>query len=324
MTITVAMHQANLDHIGSQLDALGLDLRILPWDDDGFDIDGRKVPPSEVEADYVWLGIHARNAKAQFETVLAMKRVGVLQTFNAGVDDPFYAEMAARGVRICNSSAQGVAIAEYTIGQVMSVLQPIALQRQQQADRVWKTTRFREISQTRWLIVGYGPIGQALAHRIKAFGAHVSVVRRSPGADADVDRFGNSADLPDMLGQSDIVVLACPLTEATRGMAGTEFFKATKPGTILVNIARGGLIEEQALIDALDRGQVETAILDVFDTEPLPTDDPLWSHPGVRLTPHTSFAGDGGPGRWDALFLDNIQLFARGEPLIREVDPAEF
>lgn len=323
MTITVAMHRANLDHIGARLDALGLDLRVLPWDDDGFQIDGQTVPPEEVEADYVWLGIHAPNPKAGFDTVLAMKRVGVLQTFNAGLDDPFYAQVAARGTRICNSSAQGVAIAEFTIGQVMSVLQPIALQRQQQADRVWKTTRFREISQTSWLIVGFGPIGQALAHRVKAFGAHVSVVRRSPEAGPDIDRVGTSADLPDMLAASDIVVLACPLTEATRGMADAGFFNAMRPGTILVNIARGGLIDEQALFEALDSGQVETAILDVFDTEPLPTDLPLWSHPGVRLTPHTSFAGNGGPARWEALFLDNIVLFARGEPLIREVDPAD-
>ena len=323
MTTTLAMHSASLAHIGDRLAALGIDLAVLPFDEDGFEIDGRSVPPGRVEADYVWLSAHLPDRQAAFRTVLAMQRVGVLQTFNAGLDDPFYAEAAARGIRICNSSAQGVAIAEYTIGQVMAVLQPIALQRQQQAERVWKITRYREISQTRWLIVGYGPIGQALAHRVKAFGAHVSVVRRTPQTGGNVDEAGTLADLPRLLAGADVVVLAAPLNAKTRGLAGPEFFAAVKPGAILVNVARGGLVDDTALIAALDAGQVAVAILDVFDTEPLPADDPLWGHPGIRLTPHTSFAGDGVQSRWDALFLDNIQRFVRGAPLIREVDPAD-
>jgi len=119
------------------------------------------------------------------------------------------------------------------------------------------------------------------------------------------------------------VVLACSLNDQTRGLVDSAFLAAAKPGAILVNVARGGVIDDSALIAALDRGQVATAILDVFHTEPLPVDDPLWAHPGVRLTPHTSFAGDGVQGRWDALFIDNIGRFARGEPLARVVDPTE-
>ena len=96
-----------------------------------------------------------------------------------------------------------------------------------------------------------------------------------------------------------------------------------KPGATLVNIGRGGLIVDHALLAALDRGRLDTAVLDVFRTEPLPKDDPLWSHPGVRLTAHTSFNGDGVQDRWDALFIDNIARYARGVPLAREVDPAD-
>ena len=102
---------------------------------------------------------------------------------------------------------------------------------------------------------------------------------------------------------------------------GSSLVSTMLAGGILVNVARGGVVDDDALIAALDQGRVATAILDVFHTEPLPEDDPLWAHPGVRLTPHTSFAGDGVQGRWDALFLDNIARFARGEPLEREVDP---
>ena len=113
------------------------------------------------------------------------------------------------------------------------------------------------------------------------------------------------------------------MNDTTRGMVDAAFFDAVKPGAILVNVARGPLIDDAALIAALDRGQVDTAVLDVFHTEPLPVDDPLWAHPKVRLTPHTSFAGDGVQHRWDQLFLDNIARFARGEPLERVVDPTE-
>lgn len=323
MTITLAMHEVSHAHIRNRLEALDLDLRVLTFDDESFTIDGARVPFEEVEADYVWLSQHLPDRKHTFDMMLRMKRIDVLQTFNAGLDDPFYKRLAAKGTRICNSSAQGIAIAEYTIGQVMAVLQPIETQRAQQAAREWKVTRFREIGQTRWLIVGFGPIGQAIAHRVKAFGAGVDVIRRSPDPHADVDRMGTNADLERFAGEADVVVIAAPLTDATRGLAGAAFFAAIKPGAILVNIARGGLVDDAALMAALDSGQVATAILDVFHTEPLPSDDPLWSHPGVRVTPHTSFAGDGVHGRWDQLFLDNIQRYVAGEDLIREVDPAE-
>ncbi len=328
MNVTLAMHQASLAHIGDRLDALGLDAQIVTFDDAGqfsglSSINSVTVSAENVEADYVWLSAHLPSRNAAFQTVLAMKRVGVLQTFNAGLDDPFYRAAANKGITICNSSAQGVAIAEYVLGQVMAVFQPFAQQRKQQNAREWKLTRYREISRTSWLIIGYGPIGQAVAHRVKAFGADVAVVRRSPGAGPEVDRVGTLSDLPDLLGRADVVVLACPLNDQTHGMANTAFFDAIKPGAVLVNVARGPLIDDGALIAALDSGAVETAILDVFHTEPLPADDPLWAHPGVRLTPHTSFAGDGVQGRWDQLFLDNFARFVWGEPLEQVVDPAD-
>ena len=324
---TVGMYQGSLDHIGARLDALGLSIRVLPMNRDGkFVIDGAEVSPGEVDIDYFWLSPHIAREGAEdavFEAVLACRSVDVVQTYNAGLDAPVYRRMADKGIRLCNSSAQGIAIAEYVLGQVMSVFQPIERQRAQQAARIWERTPYREISQSEWLIVGFGPIGRALSQRLRAFGAGISVVRRAAGALEGVDRCGTTEDLPEYLGRADVIVLACPLNDATRGMVDAEFLSAVKPGAVLVNIARGGLIDEPALIAALDAGQISTAILDVFQTEPLPEGDPLWSHPQVRLTPHTSFAGDGVQGRWDRLFLDNIARYVRGEPLDRLVDPAD-
>jgi len=326
MPVTLAMHAASLEHIGPRLDALGLDLAIATFDADGrFRVDGKLVEPEEVDLDYLWLSMHINadgRSEEVFDTVLRCRSIGLLQTFNAGLDHPFYKKISDRGVRICNSSAQAVAISEYTLAQVLGLLHPVEQQRRQQAARQWRKTPFREISQTHWLIIGYGPIGREVATRVKAFGAEVSVLRRSVVPSEPADRVGTLADLAAFGPAADIVLLACPLNEATRGMADAGFFATLKQGAILVNIARGPLIDDAALIAALDANRLEAAVLDVFHSEPLPEDDPLWSHPKVRLTSHTSFNGSGVQARWDQLFLDNIGRFCRGEPLQMEVDPA--
>jgi phosphoglycerate dehydrogenase-like enzyme len=327
MTATVAMYDGSYDHIGAQLNALGLDIEVITFDKEAqFNIGGKKVPASEVEADYLWFSshLHALGAtKPAFEMVTQLKRLDVLQTFNAGLDHPMYKQASDKGIRVCNSSAQGVAIAEYVMAQVMGILHPLRLQAEQQAAKAWKTTPFREISRTRWLIIGYGPIGEALATRANAFGAKIDVIRRSQTADDKIARVGMLEDAGKFAADADIIVVACSLTDTTRGFADADFFRQVKPGAVLVNIARGALIDDAALIQALDDGTVSEAALDVFHTEPLPEADPLWSHPKVRLSPHTSFAGDGGRDRWDQLFLDNIVRYVNGEPLEREVNPAD-
>jgi phosphoglycerate dehydrogenase-like enzyme len=325
MPITLGMFDASYAHIGDRLRALGLDVAIRTFGQDGmFLVDGKKVPPRDVALDYVWLSSHI-NADGfrdrAFDILLGCKSIGVLQTFNAGLDDPFYRKLSAKGTRICNCSAQGVAIAEYVLGQVLALFQPIEQQRAMQAARQWKITPFREIWRTNWLIIGFGPIGQEIARRVKAFGASTSVVRRTPQASPLADQVGTSADLAKFLPAADVVVLACSINDDTRGMADAKFFAALKEGAVLVNIARGGLIDDAAMLTALDAGKPATAILDVFQEEPLPATNRLWSHPRVRLTSHTSFAGSGGRYRTDQLFLDNIGCFARGETLILEVNP---
>lgn len=328
MTATVAMYDKALEHIGKRLDALGLDIKVHTFGKDGrYRIDGRSTAPADVTVDYLWLSqqINADGFQAgSFELALATRRISVLQTYNAGLDHPFYKAISAKGTRICNSSAQAVAISEYVFGQVMAVLQPIEQQRALQARKEWKITPYREIAGSNWLIVGFGPIGQEIAKRAKAFGATTAVLRRKPHVSATVDRAGTLADIGQFAPEADIIVLACPLNAETRGFANAKLFGQVKPGAMLVNIARGAIVEDADLIAALDNGRLATAILDVFHEEPLPIADPLWSHPKVRMTSHTSFAGSGVRGRWEALFLDNVARFAKGEPLVNEFNPADF
>ncbi|MGE0769581.1 MAG: NAD(P)-dependent oxidoreductase [Hyphomicrobiaceae bacterium] len=328
MPVTLLMYDKALARIGDRLRALGLDLDIATFDKSGQVTMGAKsMPPEEVSVDYVWLSSDMNIDGFQaggFDLSLALRSAKVLQTFNAGLDHPFYKQLSAKGTRISNSSAQAVAISEYVMGQILAVFQPIEEQRRLQATRTWKITPYREIAGTSWLIVGYGPIGREIAKRAKVFGAQTSVIRRSPATSDLVDRAGTLADLPEFAPEADVVVLACPLNAETRGFAGATFFASLKPGSTLVNIARGALIDDAAMIASLDEGRLATAILDVFHEEPMPADNPLWSHPKVRLTSHTSFAGSGVRGRWDELFLENIARFARGQPLLNEFNPRDF
>jgi len=327
MATSVAMYENSYGRVRERLDALGLGLDIYPFQLDGqFHVGGKKVDPAGVDLDYFWLSPELSlegGLKTAFEVVLKCRSIKVVQTFNAGLDAPAYRQIAGKGIRLCNSSAQSIAISEYVMAQVLAVFQPIGEQRALQAQTKWQRTPFREIAGTNWLVLGFGPIGRAIAQRAKAFGAHVTVVRRSPETGPTVDRAGTLADLPRFLPDTDVVALACPLNEATRDLAGRKFFDALKPGAVLVNIARGGLIDDAALIQALDQGRLATAVLDVFRTEPLPAADPLWTHPKIRLTSHTSFSGSGVRARWEQLLLDNLPRFVRGEPLLNEVAPGD-
>lgn len=328
MPVTLLMYDKALARIGDRLRALNLDLEIATFDKSGrVTMAGKSLAPEEVSVDYMWLSSDMNVDGFQeggFKAALALRSAKVLQTYNAGLDHPFYKQLSAKGTRISNSSAQAVAISEYVMGQVLAVFQPIEEQRQLQASRTWKITRYREIAGTTWLIVGYGPIGREIARRAKAFGARTMVVRRSPETSELVDQAGTLADLPKLAPLADVVVLACPLNTQTRGFADRAFFASLKPGATLVNIARGALIDDAAMIAALDEGRLATAILDVFHEEPLPSDNLLWGHPKVRLTSHTSFAGSGVRDRWDELFLENIGRYARGEALLNEFDPRDF
>lgn len=327
MTVTVALFDAARERLAARLDALDLDIELRTFDKDGnFNIGGAKMPAGEVEVDYLWLGPDLAGGalgNLPFDIALACKKVGVLQTFNAGLDNPAYKKISDKGVRICNSSAQSVAIAEYVMAHALSMIHPIDEQRALQARKEWKRTPFREVANTTWLIVGFGPIGTETAKRAKAFGATINVIRRSPATSEIVDAAGTMADLAKFVPAADVIVLACALNNETRKFADETFFAGVKEGAILVNIARGALIDDAAMIAALDRGQLAGAALDVFDPEPLPADNPLWSHPKVRVTAHTSFGGDGTRLRWDELFFDNLPRFVRGETLLHEVDPAD-
>ena len=247
--------------------------------------------------------------------VRALPELQFVQTSAAGLDNPMFAMVREKTRAFCNSDAQAPPIAEFVVASVLNHWHRFDLRRDHQANRQWQGNSFREMLGSSWLIIGFGNIGQRIARQVQGFGGSVTALRRSLVDSEGADRVDALANLAAHLPGADVVVLACALNDETRGLADAGFFAAMKEDAVLVNIARGGLVDEPALLEALDDGAIDAAILDVFETEPLPESHPFWLHPRVRVTPHASNRGLGTLARGDALFLDNLERFLNERPL---------
>lgn len=308
-----------------QLNALdGLTL-VLFHEDGSLTRGGKPVTKEDVAPKATWLSLDVLLSKQVFgfiELLLSLPSLEWLQSSAAGFDHPLFAELAKKGIRLTNSDAQAVAIAEYIMGAVLTEFQKVGERQAHQKNKAWQSVYFREISGTTWMIVGIGNIGNETAKRAKAFGAHIIGVKRS-GESPEAHETIRPSDMKARLGEADIVVFTSPLNPETRHMGNADYFAAMKKDAIFVNVGRGGLVDETALLSALDKGTPALALLDVFETEPLPTDSPLWTHEKVRVTPHASPKSDGTPKRIAALFVENLQQFLAAKPLKNEVNAAE-
>jgi phosphoglycerate dehydrogenase-like enzyme len=194
---------------------------------------------------------------------------------------------------------------------------------QQQEQCIWKPF----VSATldgRWLgIVGYGAIGSAVARRARAFGMKVAALRRRPELfqnDSTVDQAYGPAALHELLAVSDYLLLVTPLTAETRGLIGEAEIAKMKPTAVIMNIGRGPVLDEVALVRALQNGKIRGAALDVFNTEPLPSHHPLWEMPNVLLSPHTADRVEGFLVPAFECFLENLNRFLAGNSLLNVVD----
>jgi phosphoglycerate dehydrogenase-like enzyme len=321
------MTEAALARVEARLRPLARNLDVVTLNaENEFKRGGRKIHADEVDPEIFWLSLDAFPAgmlPAMFTKVLKGGRGRWAQVFSAGLDNPGFEAVMAKGLRVSKGSAQAIPIAEYVMAHALSLLHPIDAARAAQAAGAWKRLSFREISHSRWLLVGFGTIGHEIAKRLRPFGAHITAVRRSADPEPLVDQLARPAELTSLLSQGDVVVLACALNDETRGLADEGFFQAMKPGSILINIGRGELVVDEALRAGLDRSQPAHAVLDVFHTEPLPSDAWQWRHPKVRVTAHTSNGGDGTLTRGDDQFLENLRRYLAGEPLLNEAARSE-
>ena len=238
-------------------------------------------------------------------------------------------ELAARGIAVTNSRGiQSVAIAEHVIACLLALSRRITYAIRRQDVRTWSQNEMVGplspwlVQRQRMGIVGLGTIGQAVAVRAAALGMEVVGVRRRPeqGGGPGVSRVMGPDAIDEVIATSDVLVLSAPWTGATDRLLDANAIARMKRNAVVINVARGQLVDEAALASALADGRLAGAALDVFNEEPLPAASPFWSLPNVIVSPHTSgFRAD----HWDAvieLFEDELRRFLAGRPLLNTVD----
>lgn len=234
--------------------------------------------------------------------------------FPALVNDPGVVLTNARGV-------YDQPAAEYVLGLILALAKDFPGTWEHQRRREWRPRPSDGITGRTALVWGTGPIGRAIARLLRAAGMRVSGAGRTGrSGDPDFGTVYGGGELLSVLGEADYVVLAAPLTPQTRGMIDERALRAMKPTARLVNVGRGGLVVQDALVDALRRGRLAGAALDVFEEEPLPGDSPLWDLPGVIVSPHMAGDVHGWREAQAELFLDNLRRYLADRPLRNVVE----
>lgn len=224
-----------------------------------------------------------------------------------------------------SAGVHGGPLAEFAVFGVLAGAKGLARLARDQQDRVWpERWEMRQLDEMTVLVVGLGGIGAECARRFHALGAQVWGTTRSGESVEGVDRLVPLDGLVDAARHVDAIVVTLPGTEQTHHLIGADVFEAVRPGTILASVGRGTVIDEQALLPALDDGRIAFAALDVFENEPLAVESPLWSHPNVLVSPHTAALSSKEEERIARRFAENAARLLDGHPLRAVVDTVEF
>jgi phosphoglycerate dehydrogenase-like enzyme len=249
-----------------------------------------------------------------------------IHSVSVGVEAILTPVVCLRGLTISNG--RGVfdqPIGEYVMTMILSTCRRLPALLELQRERTWQPIQAVELAETTIGLVGLGGIGREVARLAAPFGPRIVAIRRRVGVGetpAGVRVLGGLEALPELLSVSDFVVLALPLTAATEGVINDEVLCRAKPGSWLINVARGALVDERALIRALRDGPLGGAILDAFREEPLPENSPFYRFSNCIVTAHTSWSSKAVLDRALDVFCDNLRLYCSGAPLNYLVDPA--
>jgi phosphoglycerate dehydrogenase-like enzyme len=308
---SVALPRFLLDGYRAELDAAAKDRAELLADDDPALLD--VSPPS---LDVAVTGIE----EALFRRLVEAPGLRWVHSISAGVEHLPLARMAKRGIVLTNSAgAYATAMAEYALAAMIMLVRSLPAWLEGQRERRWLDSDSFDANVLRGKrlgIVGYGAVGRELASPAKAMGMEVWATKRTPlfPSAEPLDRLLSSTDLHELLAASDFVVLCASLNRTTHHLIGEQELDAIKPTAVLVNVARGGLVDEHALVDALRGGRLRAAMLDVTSEEPLPPESPLWTAPNLFITPHVS---GNTPESWHwqvEFFCRNLRLYLDGTP----------
>ncbi len=270
------------------------------------------------EAEIGWFDMNDQAAMA--ETLRAAKKLKWLNSIYAGLDFLPMDVLIERGITVTNGAGiNAITIAEYVVMGMLNIAKGYrdVVRAQDRHEWLIDSPGKRELAGTKALLLGYGAIGKLIEPRLAAFDVEVSVVRRSAG-----ENTLGPDEWRARLGEFDWIILAVPATPETEGMIGADELAAMKSDAVIVNIARGSVIDQPALVDALERKAIGAAFLDVTSPEPLPADHPLWSLDNAHITMHLSGRAQSQMFiRSGDRFLDNLGKYLRGEPVAPVFDP---
>lgn len=269
----------------------------------------------------VFIGQAAHWGKDIAAAMASAPKLRWLQLCNAGFDNVERAGVPEHVIVSNMGSVTSEVIAEHAVTLLLASMRGVAAFVDATRDRQWAPAELSGRVVPLWkkhvAVLGFGPIGRNIRDRLRAFDAQVTAVARTARVAADGTRVVPYAGLEDLLGEVDALVVACPHKPATIGLVDAAAFAAMKPGSFLVNISRGTIVDTDALTAALDSGHLAGAALDVTNPEPLPENHALWRCPNLIITPHVSFAGGGAAVRADleALLIDNLRRYLAGQEL---------
>ena len=294
---------------------------------DGEDLDEDQL--ASVELAFFSRDSYVAGSKRFFRALDRTDNLRWLHVFHAGMNGSRYQALLNRGVTLTSSAgSHAEPIAQTAMAALLWFARPFGHWQQARQERRWARIVMpnepRDLRGQTLLVFGVGAIGGHACRIGQALGLHVVGVRRSPlRPDDALDELHPPAALDELLPRADWLLLSCSLTEQTRGLIGEAALTRLPNHARVLNVSRGAVVDEQALIAALERQEIAGAYLDVFEEEPLPQESPLWDMPEVLITPHNSSVSGGNDDRVVDIFLDNFARRRRGEPLINHVTTIE-
>lgn len=282
MKLLVAKRNGMTDSELERLSALGFELVPGAEDDKAYDGD-----TSEIEAVICYEFF-------KYNDIKAFPALRLVHLTSAGYDHMPLDYMRQAGIALYNNrGCYSAPIAEFVLWGVLDLYKAGAFFRKNSQSHIWQQSRsLRELGGKNVTVLGAGSIAAEISKRFRAMGCSVTALCRNPAPSPDFDRVMQVAELDELLPQTDIMVLAAPLNEGTYHIFSAERFEKMKTDSIFVNIARGGLVDTQAFVAAMESGKLSGAVMDVFETEPLPEGSPIWDMENVIVTPHNSFSGE--------------------------------
>jgi len=248
-------------------------------------------------------------------------KLKLIQIISTGVDSLLPAPDLPEHVKISNArGAHGTQMGEFALMMMLDFAKNMPRIRQQQADREWTMFMPTNLQGKTCGIIGLGAVGEAIAERAAAMGMRVIATQRNPKNSPHVEQIYSADDTALVTEQSDYLVLVVPLTDDTRGLYDADMIARMKPDAVMINLSRGGIVDEDAIATALRDGKIRGAAIDVFEQEPLPQDHPLWDVPNTIITPHMAAADLAYVPNVVQVLAENIRRVDKGETLVNEVD----